>query len=128
MSRVVYGVLALFLAVFLVSAPVGAQELPLDAEVVAQRGEGDPQAVKSRFAPQLKSVQIDLQTAKVELARLLASPQPDRSQVKAMVGHMLDLQRKKQLLLVDQIFDTLESIPPERREEFLQPIIEQLLR
>jgi Spy/CpxP family protein refolding chaperone len=126
MSRLLVGLLATLLTVVLVGAPLAAQELP--AEAVAQRGHEDPQAVKSRFAPQLKSLQIDIQTARVELARILAAPQPDRNQVKALIGRMLDLQRRQQLLLVDQMFDTLECMPQGNRDEFLQPIIDQLLR
>ena len=126
MSRLLAGFLMALLAVGLVAAPCPAQESAV--EVVAQRGQEEPQAVKSRFAPQLKSLQIDLQSARVELARVLASPQPERSHVKSLVGRMLDLQRRKQLLLVDQMFDTLECMPQGRRDEFLQPIIDQLLR
>lgn len=94
-------------------------------ELVAQR---TPEEVKSRFAPQLKGLQLDIQSVKVELARLLAADQPDRRRVKAAVNQLLELKRKQQLLLVDQIFDTLESIPEARREEFLEPIIDQLVR
>jgi len=128
MSRLLFGVLSVLVAVFLLGAPVVAEEVDLPADGVANREHEDAQAVKNRFSPQLKGVQIDIQTVKVELARMLASPQPDRSQVKGLVGRMLDLQRRKQMLLVDQMFDTLESMPQGSREEFLQPIIDQLLR
>ncbi len=128
MSRLLIGVLSVLVAVFLLGTPLAAQEKELPAGEVARSEPEDPQAVRNRFSPQLKSVQIDIQTVKVELARMLASPEPDRTQVKGLIGRMLDLQRRKQMLLVDQMFDTLECMPQGSREEFLQPIIDQLLR
>ncbi len=128
MSRLLFGILSLLVAVLLLGAPLAAEEVELPADGVAQREHEDPQAVKNRFSPQLKSVQIDIQTVKVELARMLASPRPDRGQVKGLIGRMLDLQKRKQMLLVDQMFDTLECMPQGSRDEFLQPIIDQLLR
>lgn len=94
-------------------------------DLIAQRS---PDEVKTRFAPQLKGLQIDIQSTKVELARLLAAPKPDRVRVKAAVSQLVELKRRQQLLLVDQMFDTLETIPAGRREEFLEPIIDQLIR
>lgn len=94
-------------------------------EFVAQRS---PEEVKTRFAPQLKGLQISIQSTKVELARLLAAPKPDRQRVKAAVSQLVELKRQQQLLLVDQMFDTLEAIPEAKREEFLEPIIDQLIR
>jgi hypothetical protein len=128
MSRLLFGVLSLLVALLLVGAPLAAEEVGLPAEEVARRANEDPQEVKNRFSPQLKTVQIDIQTVKVELARMLASPQPDRAQVKGLIARMLDLQKRKQMLLVDQMFDTLECMPQGSRDEFLQPIIDQLLR
>ncbi len=131
MRRLLVGFVTALLALLLVAAPSIAQDSAFQesaADGLAQRGQEDPQAVKSRFAPQLKGLQIDLQSARVELARVLASPEPERGQVKTLVSRMLDLQRRKQLLLVDQMFDTLECMPQGRRDEFLQPIIDQLLR
>lgn len=92
---------------------------------LAQRS---PEEVKTRFAPQLKGLQINIQSTKVELARLLAAPKPDRARVKAAVNQLLELKRQQQLLLVDQMFDTLEVMPAGQREEFLEPIIDQLIR
>jgi len=126
MSRPLIAVVCVLILASLCGQPAAARELPGEPPVVAQRGE--PQEIKSRFAPQLKNLQIDIQTTKVELARLLAAPRPDRARVKGAVSRMLELKRQQQLLLVDQMFDTLEAMPQGNREDFLQPIIDQLLK
>ena len=38
------------------------------------------------------------------------------------------LKREQQLLLVDQMFEMLEALPPERRQEFMRPIIDHCTR
>ena len=115
------------------AAPPAVEMAPAPP-VLLSKGEGfgarfpELRQFKEKYQPRLLEIRKSVRGYRREMAQELQRPQPDRQKVRRLVGTMLDLKREQQLLLVDQMFEMLEALPPERRQEFMRPIIDHCTR
>lgn len=116
-----------------------AQRMPEGAATVQRRSGSRTSGVTSReaaragrvqkkYVPELNRLRAEIKVAQVRVARLLLERNPDRHMIKAMVEKICALRRRQQLVLLEQLFETLDSLPADRRAEYLQPIVERFMR
>lgn len=84
--------------------------------------------VRGKYSNEIRQSRVEIKQLRLDVARALSKPNPDRQEVKRLLNKMVDLRRREQLLLTDQMFDTLKTMSPQQREEYLRPIIERFLR
>lgn len=100
---------------------------------VSRRGEGSrnfPEAekVRNKYKPQVLKIKASMKELRGSMSKELSSGNPRKDVIKGYINQMIELRRKEQLLLVDQMFETMEALPKEKRADYLQPIIEHCLR
>ena len=84
--------------------------------------------VKEKYRPQMLQIKASLKELKGKVAKELTSENPNKATVKNYMNQMVELRRKQQMLLVDQMFETLDMLPKEKRADYIQPIVEHCLR
>lgn len=104
---------------------------PLNAfadNAVAAKDREAAEKVHDKYRPEIQRLKAEIKELRAESARKLASGSPKKEEIVNIVIKINDLHRRQQLLYVDQLFEVLETLPPERRQEYLQPIIERFLK
>ncbi|MGM9992385.1 MAG: hypothetical protein ACI376_06005 [Candidatus Bruticola sp.] len=84
--------------------------------------------VKEKYRPQMLQLEASLKELKVRVAKELSSPNPNKVVVKNYMNQISELHRRRQQLFADQMFETLEMLPKEKKRDYLEPIIERYLR
>ncbi|MGM9998250.1 MAG: hypothetical protein ACI38Q_02460 [Candidatus Bruticola sp.] len=84
--------------------------------------------VKEKYRPQMLQLETSIKELRVRIAKELSSANPNKASVKSYMNQISELQRRRQQLFADQMFETLEMLPKEKRSDYLEPIIERYLR
>ncbi len=84
--------------------------------------------VREKYRPQMLQLRASIKELRGRVARELTSDNPSKAVVKNYLNQLVELRRKQQMLLVDQMFETLEQLPKEKRADYIQPIVEHCLR
>ena len=84
--------------------------------------------VKEKYRPQMLQIKASMKELKGRMAKELTSENPNKATVKNYMNQMIELRRKQQMLLVDQMFETLDRLPKEKRADYIQPIVEHCLK
>lgn len=84
--------------------------------------------VREKYRPQMLQIKASIKELRGRMAKELTSNNPNKAVVKNYVNQIVELRRKQQILLVDQMFETLEQLPKEKRVDYIQPIVEHCLR
>ena len=84
--------------------------------------------VREKYRPQMLQIRASIKELRGRMAKELTSENPNRAVVKNYVNQLIELRRKQQMLLVDQMFETLEQLPKEKRADYIRPIVEHCLR
>ncbi|MCR5662542.1 MAG: periplasmic heavy metal sensor [bacterium] len=84
--------------------------------------------VHDKYRPEIQKLKAEIKELRAESARKLASGSPKKEEIVNIVIKINDLHRRQQLLYVDQLFEVLEALPADKRQEYLQPVIERFLK
>lgn len=84
--------------------------------------------VREKYRPQMLQLRASIKELRGRVAKELTSDNPNKAVVKNYLNQLVELRRKQQMLLVDQMFETLEQLPKEKRADYIQPIVEHCLR
>ncbi len=84
--------------------------------------------VREKYRPQMLQIKASVKELRGKVAKELTSNNPSKTVVKNYINQLVELRRKQQMLLVDQMFETLELLPKEKRADYIQPIVEHCLR
>ncbi len=84
--------------------------------------------VKEKYRPQMLQIRASIKEIRGRMAKELTVDNPNKATVKNYINQLAELRRKQQMLLVDQMFETLERLPKEKRADYIQPIVEHCLR
>jgi uncharacterized membrane protein len=68
--------------------------------------------IQSRYQGRIQEVQIRLESRRLELAQLLQQDEAEKEAVKGKLDEILDLERERQRLSVDQIFECKGQLNP----------------
>ena len=112
---------------------IGALLLSINFIALADNGEEffntpEAKAVRAKYQDKLGALRNEINEVRLDVSKELSSPHPDRAKVKKSVKKISDLRCKQQLLLTDQLFELRETIPEEKRAEFMRPIVEHYSR
>ncbi|HXE71974.1 MAG TPA: hypothetical protein VNO81_04875 [Candidatus Nitrosotenuis sp.] len=129
---IVLGALAALLGCFLsAAAPARAQGEGAPgaylAESVTPEQAQRIQQIKNRYGPQIQQINLQIQSLKLSIAQQIRGG-GSRAQVKSLVDQWNALERQRQSLLVDEIYDISDVLSPAQREPFLREVVEQLLK
>lgn len=84
--------------------------------------------VREKYRPQMLQIKASIKELRGRVAKELTSDEPNKAVVKNYINQLVELRRKQQMLLVDQMFETLDQLPKEKRADYIQPIVEHCLR
>lgn len=83
--------------------------------------------IRDRYEDQRQDLQLRLQSRRLELARLIREDQVEKESVQNKLDEILELERKRQQLFVDEIFEAKEQLTPSQWGPFRQRVLRHLL-
>ena len=124
MSRLLRGVAFWGLLLSLL-APVWAQ----DEEVRLSSKQGRVlRSIRERFEGRRQDVQLKLQSRRLELARLLREDSTEKEVLRQKLDEILDLERQRQQLFLDEIFEARGKLTPAQWGPFRRRVLRHLLQ
>ncbi|MBQ7501437.1 periplasmic heavy metal sensor [bacterium] len=84
--------------------------------------------IRKKYQSQMNVIHAEMRELRGACAKELSKEKPNKETVKAYVVKISDLRCRQQKLLVDQMFEILDSLPKEKRSEYLQPFIDRCLK
>ena len=106
------GVIGLMLAGCWLTTPLWAQPEDEPALDLSPKQMRALRTIQSRFQGRVQDVQIKLEARRVELAQLLQQDNTEKEAVKSKLGEILELEKERQSLSVDQIFECKGQLSP----------------
>lgn len=88
----------------------------------------EAKSIREKYQGRLNTLHDEIKVTRLDVSKELSSPHPNKAKVKKGVKKISDLRCEQQLLLTDQLFELRETIPEEKRAEFMQPIVERYSR
>lgn len=85
-------------------------------------------AIRSRYEGRRQDLQLRLQGRRLELAKLLRQDDPEKAAVKAKLDEILALERERQQLFLDEIFEAKGELNAEQWGPFRQRVLRHLLQ
>ena len=118
---------ALVVAVLVCSAV--AQALPEEESLQLS----PPQAralkrIRARFEGRLQDLQLQLQGRRLELAQMIRSDSAEKASVKAKLDEIINLERERQQIFVDQLFEAKGQLSSAQWGPFRQRVLRRLLQ
>lgn len=84
--------------------------------------------IRSRFEGRLQDLQLRLEGRRLELAQLIRSDGADKASVKAKLDEIINLERERQQLFVDQLFEAKGQLSARQWGPFRQRVLRHLLQ
>ena len=84
--------------------------------------------IRSQYEGRIQDVQLRLQGRRLELAQMIRSDSADKATVKAKLDEIINLERERQQLFVDQLFDAKGQLSAEQWGPFRQRVLRRLLQ
>jgi hypothetical protein len=84
--------------------------------------------IRWRFEGRLQDVQMRLQGRRLELAQMIRSDNTDKATVKAKLDEIIELERERQQLFVDQLFEAKGQLSQAQWGPFRQRVLRHLLQ
>lgn len=88
----------------------------------------EAQKIRKKYQPQMNLILAEVRELRGRCAKELSQEKPNKENIKNYVNKISELRCRQQMLLVDQMFEILETLPKEKRSEYLQPLIERCLK
>lgn len=121
MHRLLAGLLVLMVSLGAGAQPDVGNGRLTPAQRQALRG------IHQRYEERRQDVQLRLQTRRLELAQLLRQDGADKPALKGKLDEILDLERQRQHLFLDEIFEAKTQMSPEQWGPFRQRVLRHLL-
>lgn len=121
MQRLVAGLLVLLLGVAVWAQPEAGNARLTPAQRQALRG------IRDRYEGRRQDVQLRLQTRRLELAQMLRQDGADKPVLKAKLDEILELEKQRQHLFLDEIFEAKTQLSAEQWGPFRQRVLRHLL-
>ncbi len=109
-------------SLFTIALLVGLLSMSLPAEPQ----ESIP-SIKARFERQRQELSQRLRTQKVDLMKLMAVDDPESQRIKDKVDQILETERQRQHLFVDEIFSVRASMNEEEWRDYRRSIIMMMM-
>ncbi|MFN8609925.1 MAG: periplasmic heavy metal sensor [Vulcanimicrobiota bacterium] len=123
-KRWIGGMLALILAF-----PSLAGALPEEDSLRLSPGQARAlRTIRSRFEGRLQDLQMRLEERRLELAQMIRSDNADKATVKAKLDEIINLERERQQLFVDQLFEAKGQLSRAQWGPFRQKVLRHLLQ
>ena len=84
--------------------------------------------IRSRFEGQLQDLQMRLEGRRLELAQMVRSDGADKASVKAKLDEIINLERERQQIFVDQLFEAKGQLSAQQWGPFRQRVLRHLLQ
>lgn len=84
--------------------------------------------IRSRFEGRLQDLQMKLEGRRLELAQMIRSDSVDKASVKAKLDEIINLERERQQIFVDQLFESKGQLSAEQWGPFRQRVLRHLLQ
>lgn len=84
--------------------------------------------IRARFEGRLQDVQMRLEGRRLELAQMIRSDNADKATVKAKLDDIINLERERQQLFVDQLFEAKGQLSQAQWGPFRQRVLRHLLQ
>lgn len=83
--------------------------------------------IRERYQGRIDDVQIKLESRRLELAQILRQDNPEKEAVKGKLDEILDLERERQQLNVDLIFESKSQLSPAQWGPFRRRLLSLFL-
>ena len=84
-------------------------------------------SVRDRYEARRQDIALRLQQRRLELANLLRRDDPVKPTIQAKLGEIMELERERQELFIDEIFDAKAQMKPAQwrafRDRLLRPLV-----
>jgi hypothetical protein len=84
-------------------------------------------SVRDRYEARRQDIAMRLQQRRLELANLLRRDDPVKPTIQAKLGEIMELERERQELFIDEIFDAKAQMKPAQwrafRDRLLRPLV-----
>jgi Spy/CpxP family protein refolding chaperone len=80
------------------------------------------QAAHAAMREKMKDGRLKINDARSELVQLMAAPVPDRQRIGEQLAAINTMQADMEKMIVDQMLQDVQSLPPEKRQAFLADI------
>lgn len=84
--------------------------------------------IRSRYEGRLQDLQLRLQGRRLELAQIIRSDAADKATVKAKLDEIINLERERQQIFVDQLFEAKGQLSASQWGPFRQRVLRRLLQ
>ena len=88
----------------------------------------EAQKIRKKYQPEMMRLFTEIKNMRTLCAKELAQEKPSKDKIKSYIDKICELRCRQQKLLVDQMFEILETLPKEKRAEYLQPLIEHTMK
>lgn len=86
------------------------------------------EAVKHKYEPRINAIRVELGEVRKQIGSEFSSANPRKAVIRKLSLQAAGLRRKQYDLFVDQLFDTMEALPKDKRAEFLRPFVNRFLK
>jgi Spy/CpxP family protein refolding chaperone len=86
------------------------------------------QKIRSRYEWQIEDIRISSHKARLQMADYLREENPARKKVDEQLNRIMDLERQRQKILLDEFFETREILNPEQRRQLTMMTVRMILR
>jgi uncharacterized membrane protein len=121
MRRLVAGLLVLIVGVAAWAQPDAGDARLSAAQRQALRG------IRQRYEGRRQDVQLRLQTRRLELAQMLRQDGADKPALQNKLDEILELEKQRQHLFLDEIFEAKTQLSAEQWGPFRQRVLRHLL-
>lgn len=84
--------------------------------------------IRARFEGRLQDLQLRLEGRRLELAQMIRSDAADKATVRAKLDEIINLERERQQIFVDQLFEAKGQLSPAQWGPFRQRVLRRLLQ
>lgn len=84
--------------------------------------------IRSRYEGRLQDLQLRLQGRRLELAQMIRSDEAEKAAVKAKLDEIINLERERQQIFVDQLFESKGQLSASQWGPFRQRVLRRLLQ
>lgn len=84
--------------------------------------------IRARFEGRLQDLQMQLEGRRLELAQMIRSDSAEKPAVKAKLDEIINLERERQQIFVDQLFEAKGQLSSAQWGPFRQRVLRRLLQ
>lgn len=80
-------------------------------------------SIKGRYERQRQEISVKLRSQKIELMKLISLDSPSEAQIKKKLEQILETERQRQYLFVDEMFAVRESMTEQQWRDYRRTLI-----